>query len=51
MMPSGHVTTAMERDSRKLAAARVRDVLGDDAYEAAYAEGGRLSGEEAAALV
>ncbi|CAM5691937.1 Putative ATPase/DNA-binding SARP family transcriptional activator OS=Streptomyces griseomycini OX=66895 GN=FHS37_000493 PE=3 SV=1 [Streptomyces griseomycini] len=51
MMPASHVTTAMERDCRERAAARVREVLDEEAYEAAYAEGAGLSVEEAGALV
>ncbi|CQR64370.1 BTAD domain-containing putative transcriptional regulator [Streptomyces leeuwenhoekii] len=51
MTPPAHVTTALERYSRERAVARVRQALGDEAYEAAYAEGGGLSPEEAAALV
>ncbi|MER5209040.1 BTAD domain-containing putative transcriptional regulator [Streptomyces sp. NPDC002838] len=51
MLPSGHVAMAMERDARDRAVARVRAALDDEAYEAAYAEGGGLSLEEAAALV
>jgi hypothetical protein len=34
-----------------MAVARAREALGAEAYEAAYAEGGGLSPEEAAALV
>ncbi|CAL9440189.1 hypothetical protein SUDANB15_02210 [Streptomyces sp. enrichment culture] len=51
MMPASHVTTAMERDCRERAAARVREALDEEAYEAAYAEGAGLSVEEAGALV
>ncbi|WP_031046214.1 AfsR/SARP family transcriptional regulator [Streptomyces sp. NRRL F-5650] len=51
MLPPGHVATGMERDARERAAGRLREVLGPEAYDAAYAEGGRLSAEEAVALV
>lgn len=51
MLPPGHVSTGLERDALERAVARVREVLDPEAYDAAYAEGGRLSGEEAAALV
>ncbi|GAB3179441.1 AfsR/SARP family transcriptional regulator [Streptomyces incanus] len=50
-LPPGHVAGRMEREVRDLAERRTRDALGDTAYETAYAEGGRLSPEEAAALV
>jgi hypothetical protein len=45
------VSTGMERDARERAVERVREALGPEAYDAAYAEGGRLSAGEAAALV
>ncbi|WP_121716364.1 BTAD domain-containing putative transcriptional regulator [Streptomyces sp. E5N91] len=51
MLPPGHVSTGMERDARGRAVERVRGALGGEAYDAAYAEGGRLSPEEAVALV
>ncbi|WP_455567359.1 AfsR/SARP family transcriptional regulator [Streptomyces coelicoflavus] len=51
MLPPGHVSTGMERDARGRAVERVRGALGTEAYDAAYAEGGRLSAQEAAALV
>ncbi|WP_208298389.1 BTAD domain-containing putative transcriptional regulator [Streptomyces sp. BK208] len=51
MLPAGHVSSGMERDARERAADRVREVLGTEAWESAYAEGGRLSVEEAVALV
>ncbi|MFJ4503891.1 BTAD domain-containing putative transcriptional regulator [Streptomyces sp. NPDC088864] len=50
-LPRGHFLNAMERQNFARAEALVRDRLGDAAYEAAYAEGARLSVEEAAALV
>ncbi|MFD8199819.1 BTAD domain-containing putative transcriptional regulator, partial [Streptomyces sp. NPDC059701] len=39
MLPPQHVATGLERDARVRAAERVRDVLGAEAYETAYAEG------------
>nr|WP_303709960.1 BTAD domain-containing putative transcriptional regulator [Kutzneria buriramensis]WKX08516.1 BTAD domain-containing putative transcriptional regulator [Kutzneria buriramensis] len=51
MLPRGHAAMGMERDARDRAVASVRAALDDDVYEAAYAEGGGLSIEEAAALV
>ncbi|MFD5965530.1 BTAD domain-containing putative transcriptional regulator [Streptomyces sp. NPDC060311] len=51
LLPPGHVSTGMERDARERAVERVREALGPEAYDAAYAEGGRLSAQEAAALV
>ncbi|MEU6821325.1 BTAD domain-containing putative transcriptional regulator [Streptomyces atriruber] len=49
-LPPGHFTNTMEREIREEAEARCRAVLGDDAYEAAYAKGGGLTLEEATAL-
>ncbi|MEU0445075.1 BTAD domain-containing putative transcriptional regulator [Streptomyces tendae] len=51
MLPPGHVSTGMERDARGRAVERVREALGGEAYDAAYAEGARLSAQEAVALV
>ncbi|MGC9442257.1 AfsR/SARP family transcriptional regulator [Streptomyces sp. WG5] len=51
MLPPDHVPMGLERDARDRAAERVREVLGSEAYEAAYAEGGGLSAKEATALV
>ncbi|MEU6908121.1 BTAD domain-containing putative transcriptional regulator [Streptomyces coeruleorubidus] len=51
LLPSGHVAARQEREAREQAERRARAVLGDPAYESAYAEGGRLSPEEAAALL
>ncbi|MFG3336470.1 BTAD domain-containing putative transcriptional regulator [Streptomyces tendae] len=51
MLPPGHVSTGMERDARGRAVERVREALGGEAYDAAYAEGARLSPQEAVALV
>ncbi|WUS96718.1 winged helix-turn-helix domain-containing protein [Streptomyces sp. NBC_00708] len=50
-LPEGHFMNAMERENFARAEELVRVRLGDAAYEAAYAEGGGLSLEEAAALV
>lgn len=51
LLPPGHAPTALERETRARAIRQLRAVLGDEAYEAALAEGGGLSPEEAAALV
>ncbi|MER5433791.1 BTAD domain-containing putative transcriptional regulator [Streptomyces sp. NPDC002588] len=51
LLPPGHVAVRMERETRALAEGAARAALGDEAFEAAYAEGGGLSFEEAAALV
>ncbi|MFC8915974.1 BTAD domain-containing putative transcriptional regulator [Streptomyces sp. NPDC057116] len=52
LLPEGHVAAPMERESLATATARVRAVLGDEAaFRTAYAEGGRLTAEEAAALL
>ncbi|MEV6176386.1 AAA family ATPase, partial [Streptomyces sp. NPDC052015] len=51
LLPPRHVAPRLERESREMAEARARAALGDEAYEAAYAEGGGLSYEEATALV
>ncbi|MFJ4913385.1 AfsR/SARP family transcriptional regulator [Streptomyces sp. NPDC088726] len=51
LLPSGHVPTAMERENHEAAEELVRAVLGDTAFEAAYAGSGGLSVKEAAALV
>ncbi|MEU4462219.1 BTAD domain-containing putative transcriptional regulator [Streptomyces sp. NPDC024017] len=50
LLPSGHVARRQERATREQVERRARAQLGDPAYEAAYAEGGGLSLEEAAAL-
>ncbi|MFI7315401.1 ATP-binding protein [Streptomyces venezuelae] len=49
-LPSGHFANTMEREIREGAEERCRAALGDGPYEAAYAQGGGLSLEEAAAL-
>ncbi|MFB6553702.1 BTAD domain-containing putative transcriptional regulator [Streptomyces sp. NPDC056405] len=51
MLPPDHVSMGLERDARARATARVREAIGGEAYEAAYAEGAGLSVEEAVALV
>ncbi|MFE6483580.1 BTAD domain-containing putative transcriptional regulator [Streptomyces sp. NPDC057757] len=51
LLPPDHFSAPMEDESRTRAEAAVRAVLDDAAYEAAYAEGGGLSVEEAAALI
>ncbi|GGP40276.1 BTAD domain-containing putative transcriptional regulator [Streptomyces melanogenes] len=50
LLPSVHFATPMEVEQRATVEALVRSRLDDAAYEAAYAEGGGLSLEEAAAL-
>ncbi|MEU6259810.1 BTAD domain-containing putative transcriptional regulator [Streptomyces sp. NPDC047043] len=50
-LPPRHTATSMEREAYDRAERHTRAVLGDEAYEAAYAEGGGLSPEEATALV
>ncbi|MEU5953556.1 BTAD domain-containing putative transcriptional regulator [Streptomyces sp. NPDC047525] len=49
-LPPGHFAPAAEREIHTAAVELARGALGDVAYEAAYAEGGGLSVEEAAAL-
>ncbi|MFD7320949.1 BTAD domain-containing putative transcriptional regulator [Streptomyces sp. NPDC059875] len=51
LLPEGHLLSPPERDSLERATELARSVLGDKAFEAAYAEGGGLSLEEAAALL
>ncbi|MGW5335208.1 BTAD domain-containing putative transcriptional regulator [Streptomyces bauhiniae] len=51
LMPEGHLRPQVEQRSYDRAAARIRDVLGETAFRAAYAEGGGLSLVEATALV
>ncbi|WP_371549952.1 winged helix-turn-helix domain-containing protein [Streptomyces sp. NBC_00554] len=50
-LPPGHFAPPAEDEMRTRAEAGLRAVLDDAAYEAAYAEGGGLSMEEAAALI
>ncbi|MEV8531236.1 BTAD domain-containing putative transcriptional regulator [Streptomyces sp. NPDC051211] len=51
LLPPAHVPVATEREGSAWAEELARKVLGDAAYEAAYAEGGGLTLEEATALV
>ncbi|MGJ5897403.1 AfsR/SARP family transcriptional regulator [Streptomyces niveiscabiei] len=51
MLPPGHIALRQERRQRAEAEAQARRQLGDAAYESAYAEGGDLGYEAAAALV
>ncbi|MFI9758201.1 BTAD domain-containing putative transcriptional regulator [Streptomyces sp. NPDC051963] len=50
-LPPRHVPTRLERTVRERSERPLRELLGDEEYETAYAEGGGLSPEEAAALV
>ncbi|MEU0024256.1 BTAD domain-containing putative transcriptional regulator [Streptomyces sp. NPDC006335] len=51
LLPADHAPTTVERTVRSTAERNLRAVLGDAAYESAYAEGDGLSPKEAAALV
>ncbi|MFE7765050.1 BTAD domain-containing putative transcriptional regulator [Streptomyces sp. NPDC057438] len=51
LLPSGHFSSPMEAEARAMAEALTRASLDDAAYDAAYAEGGALTLEEAVALV
>jgi predicted ATPase/DNA-binding SARP family transcriptional activator len=51
LLPPGHFAPRYERDNRAVSQSAVRAVLGEAAYEAAYAEGGGLTLDEATALV
>ncbi|WP_241518579.1 BTAD domain-containing putative transcriptional regulator [Streptomyces sp. CB03238] len=51
LLPDGHVLTPMERENLADAKGAARAALGDAAFDAAYAEGGGLTAEEAAALL
>ncbi|MET7984084.1 BTAD domain-containing putative transcriptional regulator [Streptomyces sp. NPDC005281] len=51
LLPPGHFPGPMEVEVREQAETGARALLGDAAYEAAYAEGGGLSLEEATALI
>ncbi|WP_030688067.1 AfsR/SARP family transcriptional regulator [Streptomyces sp. NRRL B-1347] len=48
-LPPGHVRTVFEREIREAAEDAARALLGDAAYDAAYAEGDGLTWEEAVA--
>ncbi|MFB7373221.1 BTAD domain-containing putative transcriptional regulator [Streptomyces sp. NPDC056222] len=51
LLPKGHTLSPLERESLEAATRLSRSVLGDGAFESAYAEGGGLSLEEATALL
>ncbi|QES50394.1 AfsR family transcriptional regulator [Streptomyces venezuelae] len=51
LLPDGHVPVVTEREDAARAEELARKALGDAAYEAAYAEGGGLTLEQATALV
>ncbi|MGW3511345.1 AfsR/SARP family transcriptional regulator [Streptomyces sp. NPDC000994] len=51
LLPPRHVFSSLERHVRDEVVARTRALLGEEAYQAAYAEGGGLSPQEAAALI
>ncbi|MFD9030580.1 BTAD domain-containing putative transcriptional regulator [Streptomyces sp. NPDC059567] len=51
LLPKAHLLSPPERDNLERATELARSVLGDEAFEAAYAEGDGLSWEEAAALL
>ncbi|SEQ91895.1 Predicted ATPase [Streptomyces sp. yr375] len=51
LLPSRYVSPRPEREAREAAMTRTRAALGDERFEAAYAEGGGLSYEGATALV
>ncbi|NEC84254.1 hypothetical protein G3I38_34735, partial [Streptomyces sp. SID7958] len=51
LLPPGHVAVRGEREARRCAESRLRSVLGDAAYEEAYAQGDGLAPEEAVALI
>ncbi|WP_328944978.1 winged helix-turn-helix domain-containing protein [Streptomyces sp. NBC_00250] len=51
LAPPGHLLSPLEAENLTRATELTRSVLGEDAFEAAHAEGGGLSLEEAAALL
>ncbi|MEV8548266.1 BTAD domain-containing putative transcriptional regulator [Streptomyces glaucescens] len=51
LLPAGHLWSTLERAARDRAVAAVRAALSAEEYAAAYAEGGGLTPQEAAALV
>ncbi|MFE2240741.1 BTAD domain-containing putative transcriptional regulator [Streptomyces virginiae] len=51
LLPPQHVPVSTEREDFAVAEKLARSALGDTAYEAAYAEGGGLTLEEATALI
>ncbi|MEU3277102.1 AfsR/SARP family transcriptional regulator [Streptomyces antibioticus] len=51
LLPPHHVAVRLEREAHRLATERAKAALGGTAFDAAYAEGGGLSYDEATALV
>lgn len=51
LLPPAYFRATAEREARDRAESEARAVLGEEAYETAYAEGGSLSFEEATALL
>ncbi|MBA2948716.1 AfsR/SARP family transcriptional regulator [Streptomyces himalayensis] len=51
LLPPRHFSTPLEREMHEQGESAARAVLGDEAYDAAYAEGGGLTLDEAAALL
>jgi tetratricopeptide (TPR) repeat protein len=51
LLPPGHIAQRQERETRERSERQARALLGDPAYEAAYAAGGGLSLDEATALL
>ncbi|MFF5962642.1 BTAD domain-containing putative transcriptional regulator [Streptomyces collinus] len=51
LLPPGHIAQRQERETRERTERQARALLGDPAYEAAYAAGGGLSLDEATALL
>ncbi|MEU9575008.1 BTAD domain-containing putative transcriptional regulator [Streptomyces massasporeus] len=51
LLPPRHVAQRQERETRERTERQARALLGDQAYETAYAQGGGLSPEEAAELL
>ncbi|WP_245237237.1 BTAD domain-containing putative transcriptional regulator [Streptomyces iakyrus] len=51
LLPPGHTPQRQERETRERTERQARALLGDPAYEAAYAAGGGLSLDEATALL
>ncbi|GAA2660509.1 AfsR/SARP family transcriptional regulator [Streptomyces vastus] len=51
LLPPRHIASLQDREVYQRAVERTRAVLGDDVFEAAYAEGDGLSYREAAALI
>jgi hypothetical protein len=51
LLPPGYLNSSLEREARARAESAVRAALSAGDYASAYAEGGGLSAQEAAALV